>query len=219
MGIVHVWGRRIQNIKSSSSEIHWTTPKDNLEGKGNSQFQSNTQHTQNYIQRCPDFVTSISSLNNFFVSLCLKNISLMKPVDLSKVEDLFLTKGFKDGVCVIPNCTSPNIKLGVCSAGGGDVLWRKQEVILSFCFLFALDVSNSSGHLLLLYYLSSVVCGSVCEGSGVKMPRPSFSLSVMSMKRFFFSVFLLLLHKGVIWSVTLYVCVCVHPTWSDLCLG
>lgn len=35
---------------------------------------------------------------------------------------------------------------------------EKQEVILSFCFLFALDVLNSGGHLLLLYYLASVVC-------------------------------------------------------------
>lgn len=34
----------------------------------------------------------------------------------------------------------------------------KQEVILSFCFFFALDVPDGSGHLLLLYYFAFAVC-------------------------------------------------------------
>lgn len=45
-----------------------------------------------------------------------------------------------------------------------------QEVILSFCFLFALDVPNSSRHLLFLYLCVCVsvclwVCGSVSSGT------------------------------------------------------
>lgn len=35
---------------------------------------------------------------------------------------------------------------------------KKQEVIGTFCFFFALDVLNFSGHLLSLYCFASLVC-------------------------------------------------------------
>lgn len=110
---------------------------------------------------------------------------------------------------------------------------EKQEVILSFCFLFALDVPNSSRHFLLLYYLVCV-CSFECSVMMLStFGRPCvchhFEKKVCSMFSVYYSIFF---HNLKSWDVshshcynkdtlgTCFLCVYVpHFVWVLFCVG